>query len=221
MKNKNLYKCMIHTCIVMLMVCIVFKTVGVDWFDLNTSIPILQKLDKIIRNDIVFSLLYSWVFTFINFYLFVIICTKKLNKLVLIECLHTSLLLVTTKYLLDYYFGYTTVIGLDLGFLWGTCYIVNDYENQWGEFILTALINFIYQLISLSIKDIGYGAGDYTVVESLLFNLDYYIMLVITYLYLKEGGKSLCQLFHQSFSYLKEKLLKKRSKDYLKNKGDN
>ena len=221
MKNKILYERSLRTCIIMLVVCIVFKLFGAEWFNLNTNIPILQKLDKIIRNDIVFSLLYSWVFTFINFYLFVIICTKKLTKLVLIECLYTSLLLVTTKYLLEYCFGYTTVIGLDLGVLWGTCYIVNDYENQWGEFILTALINFVYQLISLSIKDIGYGVGDYTVVESLLFNLDYYIMLVITYLYLKEGGKSLCQLFHQSFSYLKEKLLKKRSKNYSENKGDN
>ena len=83
------------------------------------------------------------------------------------------------------------------------------------------LLNYIYQVISLFIKEIGYGVGNYTMIEGVLFNLDYYIMLAITYLYLKKGDTSLCQIFHQFFSYLKEKLLKKHSKNYSENKGDN
>jgi hypothetical protein len=42
MKNKILYERSLRTCIIMLAVCIVFKLFGVKWFDLNTSIPILQ-----------------------------------------------------------------------------------------------------------------------------------------------------------------------------------
>lgn len=52
MKNKILYKRSLRTCIIMLVICIVFKLFGVEWFDLNTSIPILQKLDKIIIDPI-------------------------------------------------------------------------------------------------------------------------------------------------------------------------
>lgn len=59
MKNKILYKRSLRTCIIMLVACIVFKLFGVKWFDLNTSIPILQKLDKIIMNNYIYCLLYS------------------------------------------------------------------------------------------------------------------------------------------------------------------
>lgn len=52
MKNKILYERSLRTCIIMLVVCIVFKLFGAEWFDLNTSIPILQKLDKIIIDPI-------------------------------------------------------------------------------------------------------------------------------------------------------------------------
>ena len=51
MKNKILYERSLRTCIVMLMVCIVFKVLGVKWLDLNTSIPILQGLNKTIMNS--------------------------------------------------------------------------------------------------------------------------------------------------------------------------
>jgi hypothetical protein len=44
MKNKILYERSLRTCIIMLVVCIVFKLFGAEWFDLNTSIPILQKI---------------------------------------------------------------------------------------------------------------------------------------------------------------------------------
>lgn len=46
MKNKILYERSLRTCIIMLVVCIVFKLFGAEWFDLNTSIPILQGLNK-------------------------------------------------------------------------------------------------------------------------------------------------------------------------------
>ena len=76
MKNKILYERSLRTCIIMLVVCIVFKLFGVKWFDLNTSIPMLQELNKTITNSLGLSILYSWIFTFINFYLFSIIVTK-------------------------------------------------------------------------------------------------------------------------------------------------
>jgi hypothetical protein len=48
--------------------------------------------------------------------------------------------------------------------------------------------------------------------------IDYYIMLIITYLM---KGEKLCQIFQVSFSSLQRELLKKRSKNYSENKGDN
>lgn len=78
MKNKILYKRSLRTCIIMLVVCIVFKLFGVKWFDLNTSIPILQKLDKIIMNNYIYCLLYSSILLSVNLF-FIISITLNLE----------------------------------------------------------------------------------------------------------------------------------------------
>lgn len=220
MKNKILYERSLRTCIIMLVVCIVFKLFGVEWFDLNTSIPILQGLNKTIMNSLGLSILYSWIFTFINFYLFSIIVTKaKTNIYFILYCLVSALMCVGLKYNLIDILHYKVFI-LDFICLYDTCSFMNNRKPCFKEFCLTMLLNYIYQVISLFIKEIGYGVGNYTMIEGTLFNLDYYIMLVITYLYLKKGDMNLCLIFHQFFSYLKEKLLKKHSKNYSENKGD-
>lgn len=220
MKNKILYERSLRTCIIMLVVCIVFKLFGVKWFDLNTSISILQGLNKTIMNSLGLSILYSWIFTFINFYLFSIIVTKaKTNIYFILYCLVSALMCVGLKYNLIDILHYKVFI-LDFICLYDTCSFMNNRKPCFKEFCLTMLLNYIYQVISLFIKEIGYGVGNYTMIEGVLFNLDYYIMLVITYLYLKKGDMNLCLIFHQFFSYLKEKLLKKRSKNYSENKGD-
>lgn len=220
MKNKILYKRSLRTCIIMLVVCIVFKLFGVKWFDLNTSIPMLQELNKTITNSLGLSILYSWIFTFINFYLFSIIVTKaKTNIYFILCCLLNALMCVGLKYNLIDILHYKVFI-LDFICLYDTCSFMNNRKPCFKEFCLTMLLNYIYQVISLFIKEIGYGVGNYTMIEGVLFNLDYYIMLAITYLYLKKGDTSLCQIFHQFFSYLKEKLLKKHSKNYSENKSD-
>ena len=78
MKNKILYKRSLRTCIIMLVICIVFKLFGVEWFDLNTSIPILQKLDKIIMNNYIYCLLYSSILLSVNLF-FIISITLNLE----------------------------------------------------------------------------------------------------------------------------------------------
>lgn len=78
MKNKILYERSLRTCIIMLVVCIVFKLFGVEWFDLNTSIPILQKLDKIIMNNYIYCLLYSSILLSVNLF-FIISITLNLE----------------------------------------------------------------------------------------------------------------------------------------------
>ena len=200
MKNKILYERSLRTCIIMLVVCIVFKLFGVKWFDLNTSIPILQGLNKTIMNSLGLSILYSWIFTFINFYLFSIIVTKaKTNIYFILYCLVSALMCVGLKYNLIDILHYKVFI-LDFICLYDTCSFMNNRKPCFKEFCLTMLLNYIYQAISLFIKEIGYGVGNYTMIEGTLFNLDYYIMLVITYLYLKKGDMNLCLIFHKFFS---------------------
>ena len=211
MKNKNLYKCMIHTCIVMLVVCIVFKLFGVKWFDLNTSIPILQKLDNLISNNLILSFVFTLVFKMINSTLVLSIINKNMIE---VSKHFKIIILFNILSMISYHFINSLIsFIIDIVFISIVGKIILNSNTK--EISLTILINIIYQMISLL------GFRYYGFIENQLLCLDYYVLLLITYLYLNKGGYTLCGEIHHYFSFLVTKLWKKRSKDYLKNKGDN
>lgn len=213
MKNKILYERSLRTCIIMLVVCIVFKTVGVGWFDLNTSIPILQKLDKIISDNLILSFLYSLIFLSIdNFFILGVATKTKPTDMVIwsLKFIPLNILLIFSKY-------YINNPLIDFVLLLLMSYIIDNKSIK--RIICYNLLNIVYQLISIFIKNVGMIelAG---IVTTTLLMIDYYIMLAITYLFQLLGGKDLwySQVISSS---LVTKLWKKRSKNYLENKGDN
>lgn len=219
-KSKILYERALITCIIMLFICIIFKLFGFSYFNLNTDIPILKEIDNVVMNSISLSFLYSWIFMFLNFYLVTIIYTKKHSGSTLfISTLICSLICLIAKYIMIDTNSYILFI-IDISCLFDNCYINTDElsKDNIKEFLLIILLNFVYQCISLSIKNVNFNVLYKGLIVSVLLNLDYYIMLIITYLYLKKGDISLCSIFHQSFSSLLKEHLKKRSENYL-NKG--
>ena len=213
MKNKILYECSLRTCIIMLVVCIVFKLFGVKWFDLNTSIPILQELDEIISDNLILSFLYSLIFLSIdNFFILGVATKTKPTDMVIwsLKFIPLNILLIFSKY-------YINNPLIDFVLLLLMSYIIDNKSIK--RIICYNLLNIVYQLISIFIKNVGMIelAG---IVTTTLLMIDYYIMLAITYLFQLLGGKDLwySQVISSS---LVTKLWKKRSKNYLENKGDN
>lgn len=212
MKNKILYKRSLRTCIIMLVVCIVFKLFGVKWFDLNTSVPILQKLDKIIMNNYILSFLYSLIFLSINNFFILGVATKtKPTDMVIwsLKFIPLNILLIFSKY-------YINNPLIDFVLLLLMSYIIDNKSIK--RIICYNLLNIVYQLVSIFIKNVGMIELTGVVTTTLLM-IDYYIMLAITYLFQLLGGKDLwySQVISSS---LVTKLWKKHSKNYSENKGD-
>ncbi len=94
-KSKILYERALVTCIIMLFVCIILKLFGVQWFDLNTDIPILHEIDNVVMNSVPLSFLYSFILTMINGYLICCVSNKstKVNLLLLSVVSTISILL--------------------------------------------------------------------------------------------------------------------------------
>lgn len=212
MKNKILYERSLRTCIIMLVVCIVFKLFGVEWFDLNTSVPILQKLDKIIMNNYILSFLYSLIFLSINNFFILGVATKtKPTDMVIwsLKFIPLNILLIFSKY-------YINNPLIDFVLLLLMSYIIDNKSIK--RIICYNLLNIVYQLVSIFIKNVGMIELTGVVTTTLLM-IDYYIMLAITYLFQLLGGKDLwySQVISSS---LVTKLWKKHSKNYSENKGD-
>lgn len=217
MKNKILYERSLRTCIIMLVVCIVFKLFGAEWFDLNTSIPILQKLDNLISNNLILSFVFTLVFKMINSILVLSIINKNMIE---VSKHFKIIILFNILSMISYHFINSLIsFIIDIVFISIVGKIILNSNTK--EISLTILINIIYQMISLFVRNIGLGFRYYGFIENQLLCLDYYVLLLITYLYLNKGGYTLCGEIHHYFSFLVTKLWKKRSKDYLKNKGDN
>lgn len=214
MKERLLYKRALITCVIMFFCSIILKLFGASWFDLNTDVPILMKIDEIVMNNYLLSVLYSWIFMFINFYLVTIICVKKHSgKELIVNTMVLSFICLGLKYCFMDKFTYILFL-IDILFLFINCRISTD-DFDLKEFLLVLLLNFLYQFFSLFIRSLGYQVSYYGLVNSVLLNLDYYIALIITYLYLMKGDETLWSIFHQSFSSLQKVLLKKRSEKCL------
>ena len=216
MKNKILYERSLRTCIIMLIVCIVFKLFGVKWFDLNTSIPILQKLDNLISNNFILSFVFTLIIKNINGILIFSIISKNMK----FTLKHLKLIILSNiiNICVCYFMGECISFIIDIIFvLIIGCKVLNI---NFKETLLCIPLNIIYQMISLFIRNISLGFRYYGFIENQLLCLDYYILLLITYLFLNKRGYTLCGEIHHIFSFLVTKLWKKRSKNYSENKGD-
>lgn len=202
-KEKLLYERALITCMVMLFVCIVLKIFGVEWFNLDTSIPLLNKIDEIVMNSEVLSFLYSYVLLYINGLLMIMCSIGRLIRKT--KILYTVFIAVSVIF---GNFVYMPVI--DTLMLLIICMIEEPKRSTILNYIGIFVLNILYQSISLYIRDLGFHFSNYGLVTSVLLNIDYYIMLVITYLYFKKGDTNVCSINHHFGSSLRTRLWKKR-----------
>lgn len=210
MKSKLLYERALITCVLMLIVSIILKLFGVPWFNLDTSIPILNQIDEVVMNNYVLCMIYSSFLLTINIYMIVIITLNvgikdswKIVKYIFIFNMFYVCVKVyipeNIRILVDILYPIIYVIILNRGMT----------VRCFKRYITVLVLNLLYQYVSIFIRDISVHQGNYGFITSLLLMLDYYIMLVITYIYQMKGGLETCQTFRAYFSSLVTKLWRK------------
>lgn len=206
-KEKLLYERALITCVVMLFVCIVLKIFGVEWFNLDTSIPLLNKIDEIVMNSVPLSFAYSFILIFVNTLLVCAITIKKITKkLIFLISLFVCIIIPIKMFIRidELSFALDTICPFIIS-------VSCDKNTSIKEYILVFLLNIFYQCVSLFIRNFSLGVAIYSVTVGILLNLDYYIMLLMTYLYLKKGDSTLCSTFRAFGSSLRTKLWKNHS----------
>ena len=99
-------------------------------------------------------------------------------------------------------------------------YLMCCNKSKISEYLMVIILNIVYQMISLFIRNLGIQCSYYGLTISIIYMIDYYIMLIMTYLYLKKGDMTLCSIVHHFGSYLATKLWKKRSENYSNKEGN-
>lgn len=212
MKSNKLYERALITCIIMLFICILFKLFGFNYFNLNTDIPILKEIDNVVMNSTPLSFLYSFILTSISVYVIcsIILKDKKPNIIMMVITVFVSILY--TSHLNSFYTLLMDTLSILL-----ICF-VSDRKLRFNRYIIVIILNVVYQLLSLFIRNVNISVSYHGLVTTVLLNLDYYILLIITYLLLK-GDYIECLIKAHSGSSLANLLWKKRSENYSNKKG--
>lgn len=214
-KTKLLHERALITCVIMLFLCIILKLFGFQWFNLDTDIPILKEIDKIVSTDIILSFFVTLLFKTINGLLVCSIVTKDVK--IVLKHLYLIIIVSITSMVLNF-LNINSFI-LDTIGLYIVCFLIGYHSII--NYLLTFILNIIFQCVSLYIKNLGISFTYYGFIENKILSIDYYIMLIITYLHLKKGGNIKCGEMIRFGSSLANRLWRKRttnSKQSLQNK---
>lgn len=173
---KNKYKTLIISCWIVLIACFLIKILGGNWFEIicnnENFINICDWIDSNISKYILMG-----VFYVASTYL---ICLCIYNKKIFTTLYLIPFALVV--YLTKIFIPILAVV-LELFLLILLPLILEKFKN-WKRVILLFSLLLLYQFISLITRNIGLTiTRDLCTLEGLILQIDYYIMIALTYLY--------------------------------------
>lgn len=206
MKSKLLYERALITCVLMLIVSIILKLFGVPWFDLDTNVPMLDEINDIVMNNNVLSFVYSFIFLCLNTTLVVSIVSSKYVKRKIPFVLYIGVF-TFLNLIMDFYCNDSLKFIKDTFIFFLCCYI------RYGKISLSLpiqamFLSIIYQIISSLLRVNTVSIGSYGLVTSILLSIDYYILLIMTYLYVRKEDIT-CGIIRVYGSFLAKKLCRK------------
>ena len=173
---KDKYKTLIISCWVVLLCCFVVKLLGGNFFEIVCENEKYIAFTTFCNKGIPY-----WIITIVFYFLqsslfFMAVC--KLNKPKWWMIISTILFAIVK---LLFYKYQVVVFILEAVFMFTLPMIYN--RKLWLRSIIGIVLVLLFQIISLVIKNIGIKFLYYDLFTGLIFSIDYYIMLVLYWLY--------------------------------------
>ena len=177
---KDKYKTLILTSWFLLIICLIIKLLGGNWFELYVSNERFMSFCEFVDNTQWLKMTLACIMFCISGYLTLCISLNK-KKLGLKELVIFTPLMIA-KSILNWYFNIIPFI-LDVITLLILPMILT---KKIVRPIICVLLILSFQIITLSIRNLNFGFGfnvGNTFIEQTLYQIDYYIMIVLYYLY--------------------------------------
>lgn len=179
MKSNSL-KTLIITCWAVLVLCLIIKLLGGNWFELATENTKFIQFCEFVDNTMWLKMLLACLIYVGSTYGLVCIILNKQYLNVKETIIFIPLMIF--KSIIYWYF---TTIGtiVDICILVVIPLILGKFKNWLRVLISFALIN-VFQIVSLLLRNIGLGNFNInSAFISLLYQVDYYVMIALMYLY--------------------------------------
>lgn len=176
---KNKYETLIISCWVVLIICLLIKLLGGNYFQIVCQNQTIIKVCNYIEN----SFLY-YVFCFILYFFGTIFYFKAVLRQIKLRnkylCIYVVVVVLwLLKLLLNKYICLT--FGIEMLCL--ICIPTIFNRKKWWKYILCYMLTIAFQVITLITKNIGLKMVDTNFLIGIIYSIDYYIMIILFYLY--------------------------------------
>ena len=176
---KDKYKTLIISCWVVLLCCFVVKLLGGNFFEIVCENEKFIKFCKFIDGNIL-KYVISFIMYIVSTYIYLLSIVrneisnnKKIIGAVVLALLWFIKLLVYNIPIIAMLLEFGVIIGLPI--------ILN--KKYWKMSLIGCVLNLLFQFISLITKNVKLDYVDETMFIAIIFNIDYYIMIILFYLY--------------------------------------
>jgi hypothetical protein len=204
------------------------KLIGLDYFGLDTSNTIIQKINKFC---ISYNLTNLWYFITLYIYTKVIASISLNRKTNILVTTGITLISLSIFVFIKPHLDPLSSTILDYLYLLIVLFIINKLKDKKGilkRYNLVVIANILFQSISLFVRNVGNNEMFYdNFVLGIIMNIDYILLSIIMYkIYFEKGGYKICgevisfSQMKSHFSNLLEKLqvnysnFKKYNKQY-------
>lgn len=178
---KDKYKTLITSCWVVLLCCFIVKLLGGNFFVIVCENEKFIKFCDFVEGNILKYIL-SFILYFVGTYIYFKAVLVKLSKRQdnILTIIVSGWWLIK---LLLYKFDLLIFI-LDVIFMIVTPIIINHNKQYiWSDSIVGFVLNFIFQAVSIVTKSLSFSFVDDKFIIGTIFSIDYYIMIILYYLY--------------------------------------
>lgn len=184
---KDKYKTLILACWIVLLSCFIIKILGGNFFEIMCNNKTFINICNFIENTFLY-----YVVVFINFYIGAIFYYKAILQKDNLKgkylFIHLILLVI---WIIKLLVNNNVILALLTDLLFTIIIPIILDRTKWKRAIFGSLLTLGFQVISLITKNIGLKIIDDNVLITLIFMIDYYIMMILYYLYsikkLKKG----------------------------------
>ena len=179
MKNKNIYKVLIESCWILLIFCFALKLLFGNLFAISGEsqnfIAFCEWLDTHWLKYIIATIVYVPS----SYLVYCCLTKQKLGK---------DLWMIVFLLPMAFIKERIAIIGIILEFIYvlGIPLIKSKFKDfKW--ILLGIGMTFVFQIVSLITKNIGLYIDNSSMLVGLIYQIDYYIMIVLYYLYIMKG----------------------------------
>lgn len=206
----------LYVYIIVFIITFILKLIGLDYFNLDVSNPVVLKINKVFTK---YHLINIWYFITLFIYTYCIVAIAINNKNSKLASLIYTIIGVGIK-VFETYCNQTSTAIIDIVYLYMICLISNKTYKPLQilkRITIVIILTMLYQVISAITRVNDLNMYDYNFIQLILLDMDYILLCLITLkVYFNERSDKTC-IMEVGYSLQKKKNLKILLKELYKN----